>query len=264
MQAALTFIIPVRHPANARDWGLVKLYLSATIASIVAQEDQAWNAIIVANKGADLPELLPGFTVKWVEFPPNPLFEQGTANRDQFHDAVRLDKGRRILAGMLAAGAMGHAMVVDDDDFVHRELTSFVRENSHKNGWYFDKGFTWKDGGKLLYLTPNYSQLCGTSHIIRSDLYRLPATIEAASEDYIKRMLGSHVMIEGILRESGSALEPLPFPGAVYRVAHQGSHSRSKGIFGQFFDPTKPLRSIKNAARLRFLSKSVQRDFFGK
>jgi hypothetical protein len=88
--------------------------------------------------------------------------------------------------------------------------------------------------------------------------------MESASDDYIKRMLGSHVMIDRILMDRGTALEPLPLPGAIYRVAHQGSVSRSRGIFRQFFRSKNPVTLLKNATRLRFLSKSVQRDFFGK
>lgn len=265
MSSALTFIIPVRHQENARDWRLLKSNLAQTVASIAAQQSDAWNAIIVANHGADLPALPSRFMVKCVDFPPNPLHEQGTADRELFRDAARLDKGRRILAGMLDGGQMGHVMIVDDDDLVHRNLTAFVQENPGKHGWYFSRGFVWKDRAKLLYLHSNFSNLCGTSHIVRSDLYRIPATMADASDDYVRRMLGSHVMIEGMLKDRGTPLESLPFPGAIYRVGHSGSWSISKGIFRQFFFPAmrSPLGLLKNTARLRLKTRAIQRDFFG-
>jgi hypothetical protein len=265
MSSALTFIIPVRHQENARDWHLLKCDLAQTVASIAAQQSEAWNAIVVANQGADLPTLPSRFSVKWVDFPPNPLHEQGTAAVELFRDAIRLDKGRRILAGMLHGGQMSHVMIVDDDDLVHRNLAGFVQENPGKPGWYFSHGYIWKDRGKLLYLYSNFSQLCGTSHIIRSDLYQIPATMADASDAYVRRMLGSHIMIDGILRDRGTALEPLPFPGAIYRVGHSGSWSNSKGIFRQFFFPTlrSPLRLLKRTARLRLKTKAMQRNFFG-
>ena len=78
MKKALTFVIPVRHQDNARDWGKLKSNLTATVKSIASQESTDWKAIIVANRGADLPALPAGFDVKWVDFASNPLHEQGS------------------------------------------------------------------------------------------------------------------------------------------------------------------------------------------
>jgi len=183
MRPALTFIIPVRHQENCRDWPTLKAHLTDTIRSICAQDNPNWNAVIIANYGAELPDLPTGFHVKRVDFLPNPLHEQGQADKETFYESVRFDKGRRILAGMLDAGTMGHVMVVDDDDFVSRRLTSFVAEHRTANGWYIQHGYVWGDQGKLLYLYAGFSAFCGTSHIIRADLYELPPTIEATADD---------------------------------------------------------------------------------
>src|SRR5690606_10870385 len=96
----LTFIIPVRHQDNARDWSLLKANLSQTAASIASQTDTGWRALVVANEGADLPPLPPGFDVVRVTFPPNRLHELGEADLEAVYDAFRADKGRRVLAGM--------------------------------------------------------------------------------------------------------------------------------------------------------------------
>ncbi len=263
MSAALTFIIPVLHPENAADWLLRKRYLSQAVASIAAQRSDAWNGVIVANHGADLPPLPSKFSVKWVDFPPNPLYEQGSAEEEIFRNAIRIDKGRRVLAGMLHAGAMNYIMLVDDDDFVHRDLTSFVQQNPGKNGWYIAQGYFWEDRGKLLYLSSDFSRRCGTSHIVRSDLYRIPATMEGASDGYVRRMLGSHIMIEEILKEQGTPLEPLPFPGAVYRVGHTGAHSGSQGLFREVIRTRNQFQLLRKITRIRVKTKSTKRDFFG-
>jgi hypothetical protein len=226
-----------------------------------------WKAVIVANYGADLPELPDGFEVKRVDFPPNPLYLQGTADKESFYEAVRIDKGRRILAGMLHAGQMGHVMIVDDDDFVSRRLTSFVARSPDANGWYIRDGYIWSDGGKFLYRYTDFSRLCGTSHIIRSDLYKLPLTFEEAEDAYIRRMLGSHIFIHDHLDTEGTPLASLPFPGAVYRTGHPGAHSRSSGIMSQFFFHRwllkRPLELIRRFSRLRFKNRAVEKEFFG-
>jgi len=267
MAKTLTFIIPVRHQANAKDWTRLRSNLQQTVGSIALQENGDWRAIIVANQGADLPPLPANFEVKWVDFPPNPFHERGSAEHEQFLDAVRLDKGRRILAGLLHAGPMQHVMIVDDDDFVSSKLTGFVAGHPQANGWHIEEGYVWQDGGAYLYRHAGFSAMCGSSHIIRADLFELPASMEAASTDYIKQMLGSHIFIDGYLRSRGTPLAALPFVGAVYRVGHAESHSKSAGLLAHYFLHAwllkKPVELARRVARLKYLSTTVRREFFG-
>jgi len=237
--------------------------LSQTIASIAAQEGDAWIAVIVANHGADLPPFPSRFSVKWVDFPPNPQFKSGAVQDEAWWDALRLDKGRRILAGMIHARAMNYIMTVDEDDLVHRNLATFVQKNLGKNGWRFSKGYLWEEGRRLLYLSSNFSGICGSSHIVRSDLYKFPAVLEDASKDYLQKMLGAHRFIDGILTGQGTPLDTLPFPGAIWRVGHSGSASNSSGLLRRVIHLSAPLRSIRDAFRLRLKTKSVEKDFFG-
>lgn len=268
MQNTLTFVIPVRHPDNARNWNELKSNLAVTLGSIANQAQPGWRALVVANAGSDLPVLPAGVEVKWVDFPPNDLHEQGTADREVFHEAVRLDKGRRILAGMLAAGKTDYFMVVDDDDLISSALTGFVRQHSGENGWFFYRGYVWSPGKKLMYRSLNFSMLCGTSHIIRADLFELPASMESADTAYIKKMLGSHVFITKYLAEKGTSLAALPFPGAIYRTGHAGSHSRSKDILSTYLLQTwllrRPTELARRLCRLRLLGGNLRREFFGR
>lgn len=267
VENVLTFIIPVRHPENARDWKELKSYLGVTLQSIANQDQAGWRAIIVANYGSDLPALPPGVEVKWVDFPPNQLHEQGTAHREQFHEAVRLDKGRRILAGLLEAGLSEYCMVVDDDDLISNGLTGFVKRHRGANGWFIRHGYVWTPGNKLLYRYPDFSMLCGTSHIVRTDLFALPAREELATDDYIKQMLGSHIFITRYLREQGTPLAPLPFTGAIYRTGHAGSHSRSRDVLSTHLLHAWLLKSpgelARRLCRFRLLGAGIQREFFG-
>lgn len=268
MKNLITFIIPVRHPENCKDWARLKSKLDQTVKSISAQKGKNWQAVIVANEGADLPSNMPGnVRVKHVNFPPNPIFERGTNEIEKFYDAVRLDKGRRVLAGMLAAGETDYFMIVDDDDFISRKLTDFVSANKGANGWFIKSGLVWGDGGRLLYRYDDFDGYCGTSLIIRSDLYKLPDTFEAANDDYIKQMLGSHIYIKPHLAAGGTPLAPLPFLGAVYRIGHAEAHSKSPGLIGKFFVNRKtmknPLKAAYRLGRLRYLNDDVKSEFWG-
>jgi hypothetical protein len=263
----LTFVIPVRHPQNSTDWPALKRRLAETIRSIAGQDDLRWRAIIVANEGSDLPVLLDNFELKQVYFPPNPMFEQGDNDLEAFREACRLDKGRRVLSGILEADKSGYVMVVDDDDFVSRRLTSFVAGYAGDNGWYVQNGYIWGDGGKLIYEYADFSTFCGTSHIIRADLYELPASVEAADPDYVRKMFGSHIFIRDYLAARGQPLAALPFVGAVYRIGHGGAHSKSAGLFKQVFFKREllknPLKLVGRFARLRLLGATVRHQFWG-
>jgi hypothetical protein len=268
MPPVVTFIIPVRHQDNARDWGRLKANLAQTLASISNQTNPNWRGIVVANEGADLPQLPPQFSVKRVTFPPNALHDMDKDDREKVLDAFRADKGRRVLAGMLEALDTRFFMISDDDDFVSHRLVQHAVDHPNANGWTIDRGYIWGDGGNLLFAYDDFSHLCGTSLIIRADHYGLPQTFEGASLEWIKSMLGSHVRIGEILAAAGKPLASLPFRGAVYRVGHAGSHSRAPGLIKQYFFNRKalrhPRRLFRNVGKLRLVGEGARREFFGK
>jgi hypothetical protein len=262
----LTFIVPVRHPANARDWNQSMRLLTQTLCSIARQQHPAWRAVVVANHEADLPVLPAGVEVERVDFPANPLHQRGSADIETFYDAFRLDKGRRVLAGMLRDPRGGHYMIVDDDDMVSDRLAGYVAERPDEYGWVLRRGYLWEEGRRYVYLHPRFSRVCGTSHIVRADLYRLPERLAAADEDYVRRMLGSHKAIEGELAKAGTPLAPLPFPAAVYRIGHPGAHSQSGGLFRTTFFTDSGRKSLaglmRAVCRLRPLSARLADEFF--
>ena len=260
---AVTFVIPVRHHANTPNWEILLDRLRQTAASIAGQSSACWRCVVVASTGSRIPQLPDRFELVRVDLPANA--EYASADKQIFYDAVQLDKGRRVLAGMLAAGRSQHFMIVDDDDFVHRDLARFVLENAGETGWAIRSGYVWTEGGRLLFLHPRFSTVCGTCHIIRSDLYGLPENAEAADENYIRTMLGGHRKIEKLLAERGTPLAPLPFPGAVYRTGHSGSHSRSKGVLRGFVLKrralTPPRAMFRTFRRLRLLTPKLASEF---
>lgn len=261
----VTFVIPIRHQENARDWGALTDKLRQTIASIANQTNPDWRGIIVANEGAELPPLPDRFSVVRVTYPPNDLHELQKGPKDAVLDAFRLDKGQRVLAGMLAAEPTRFFMIVDDDDLVSSEITSHAANHPQANGWYVHQGYLWNDGGRWLLEFDGFDGLCGTSLIIRSDLYNLPGSVDTASEEWIKDTLGSHVRIKPQLASGGTPLEPLPFRGAVYRVGNAGSHSQAPGLWRlQFLNRrtlSHPSLLLKNLTRLRSFGPRLRQVF---
>lgn len=263
----LTFIVPIRHPQNARDWGALCARLQQTLASIANQSHPGWSCVVVANEGAALPPLPPGVSTRRVSFPPNDMHELDKGPREAVYEAFRLDKGRRVLAGMMAAPDSRFFMVVDDDDLVSNAIAAHVARHPEANGWHVDQGFLWNDGGSWFLRIRRFDGLCGSSLIIRRDLYGLPEREDDAPVDWIRSMLGSHIKIKPILAERGTPLAPLPFAGAVYRVGSADSHSQAPGILRmRFFNRgvlRDPRRLPANLLRLRPISPALRREFFG-
>lgn len=263
----LTFIIPVRHQDNAADWSVLKANLTQTIASISAQRDPDWRAVIVANHGADLPELPERFGVAWVDFPPNQLHAFGSGSRDAVLDAFRFDKGRRVLAGMLSARDSDYFMIVDDDDFVSAGLVEHVRSYRGGYGWAITRGWVWNQGGSLMLQHEAFNRVCGSCLIVRADLYALPDSFEQFSREFVMSMLGSHNGVVKRFAELGTPLEPLPFRGAVYRVGHAGSHSQTPGILRKYVFASpytrRPWRVLRQISRLRRIGAGLRAEFFG-
>lgn len=222
--------------------------LTQTLASISNQKEKGWQGIVVANEGADLPPLPLGFSAVRVDFP--------------------ADKGRRVLKSMLAARDSKCFMIVDDDDFVSARITGLVCEEDGANGWFINRGYVWSDGGSLLLGHNEFNKFCGTSLIVRSDLYELPNSLEEASLEWIKKFLGSHIFIRDHLHKTGTPLAELPFRGAIYRVGHAGSHSQAGGILSSYFlnasAMRRPRNFVRNALRLRILTRALRNEFFGK
>ena len=263
----LTFIVPVRHPQNARSWARVKHVLEQTAASIASQDSDAWRAVVVANAGSDLPPLPGRFSVAWVDFPANSLHElqrSDVGTNAVKYEAFKYDKGQRVLAGLLHAPHSDHYMVVDDDDFVSSRLAGFVARHPHVRGWYIDRGYCWSEGSRWVLTQSALHKICGTTHILHRDLMKIPDTAARATPEHV-RWLGQHARTTEDCLAAGSPLQPLPFAGSVYRVGHGNALSLSRAVWRSFFLRKdvllRPHVLVRNTLRLRRLTSAVSGEF---
>lgn len=207
----LTFAIPVRDPRGVADWSIVREYLAMTVRSLAAQQGPRPRIVLGVSQGTNLPRLPATADVVEVDLPYHPLpAAQGPERWDQ----IRVDKGLRLAHALAAVKPRGHVMTVDYDDLVSSRLSAHVAEHPQAPGWFVDAGYVWGGGPFASRLSTGFNELCGTSLIIRADLLRIPDSPgDPMHLERIKDLLGSHKRWRGLL-----ALEPLPFPGAVYRV----------------------------------------------
>lgn len=263
MTAPLVFVVPIRHQDAVSDWGLSMRYLTQTLAAIAGQTVSDWECVVVANEGADLPEMPDRCRAEYVDLPVPDLPDPDN-DLEGFYDAIRVDKGSRIYAGVRDAAPDSHIMAVDSDDFVSNRLAALVMENRAAPGWNLERGYVWS-GGDWCYLQHSFHQTCGTSHIIRRDTY---GTLEQDGQvdlTAVKRRLGSHIFIHHDLKDAGRPLPPLPFPGAVYRVGNPQSATGRGTLFGYVTPPrrflTHPVSNTGRLTRYRRVTPALRQEF---
>lgn len=263
---ALSFIVPIRHPSNIRDPETFRTVFADTLRSFAAQTSPAWEAVVVANPGTPLPDLPPQARLVEVDYPPNPLHDAVTREPLKARAVVRVDKGRRLAAGLrVASGA--YFMAFDDDDYAHRELVAYVDGHRGPPGWYVRDGYGVDYGGSRAIALERFDTICGSSHILRRDLVSLPGESEAGHDDYAAKWLGGHGSKTDDYRARGVTLDPLPFAGVAYLCLNPNSHSRTNTILRNYVfnrsNLTRPARLMAGLRRLRRIDDGFRRDFFG-
>jgi hypothetical protein len=235
----LAFITSVRHPRNSADYAGVEQLLADSLRSVLRQEHPAFSVWVVGNRRpAQLPD-----AVHWVQVD----FDAPSDVRGPItgRDAVLLDKGTKLAAGLLAASTTcpDHVMLFDADDAVSNRLAALSASDPSADGWRIVEGWRWSSERQAIRRQHEFHRHCGTAFIVRPELYALPdgidqnssqARIRDAFGDRLFRHIGSHRHLSDDLAEAGHPLRPVGFPAALYRVGTGENHSGvSLGGFGR-------------------------------
>lgn len=260
----LNFVIPVRHHLSVKDWGFVKDNMQRTFHSIKGQTSNNWHCYVVANVGADLPDMPENFTRVDVDFPLNALPVKSD-DPDVYHELVRLDKGLRVYEAVKQCSGEDFFMVVDYDDFVSNSLAEYVSRYSDSAGWFISSGYLYS-GGSLALKHRRFDDICGTSNIVKVSFIEKYYDINGALPiEQIKRLLGSHRFIKVDMKKMNLSYEAFPFSGAVYNVGIQGSTSQTPSILKNAFSLklfiSNPVAAMKILLRLRLFTPSMKKNF---
>lgn len=219
-----TFAIALTPRETAQDWGRVEALLDRTLASLRAQTDPDWRALIAVH---DRPRLAVadariGFVdVDWPVSPPGPHND---------------DSGRKkhLLSDMLRDRGGGYLMVLDADDWVDRDLVAAARDSIGP-----------KDVGGLihaglavdlatLYAAPlphaaleglPFHRFCGSCGVV---LIRPEAETSIGRDPFA--ILRSHHRWVEVAEEHGVSLAHLPVSGA-YLINTGENHSDLHGPY---------------------------------
>lgn len=108
---SLTFVIPVRHHESVPNWPDVQRRLAMTAASVAGQIGGDWRCVVVANRSTRCLHCRTGSDrARRPAIDDSPRLGRWGGEQAR-NDAVREDKGARVLAGIVAARPAGHVMV---------------------------------------------------------------------------------------------------------------------------------------------------------
>lgn len=217
----VTFIVPLKSPQVSRNWSLVSALCCRTLNSILRQTCPDLKIILVCNEP---PEQCPTDSRLEIVIDTFPVPQ----NRSE----IFRDQKVKVKRGMLACQGFeqGYVMRMDADDFIHRELVSFVKKHTGVNGWYFNKGFVYQEGSRWIYLRNNFHYSTASSHIVWLTEKDLPQSMNTPDNEYFVD-LWQHLKLRKTCEEQGRTLQPMPFRAATYTIGHSESvmlHSLTK------------------------------------
>jgi hypothetical protein len=234
----LVFIIPLRSAQVSSSWKQVCLLLERTLKSVCNQTCSEFKVIVVCHEKPDIQFNHPSVSYLCVDFPA-PV-ETAERADDQALIRKRYDKNRKLFLGLVEAQSFNpsHAMLVDSDDLVSRNLAEFVKNNPHSNGWFVNQGYEYEEGTDLIKPRKNLHQRTGTSHIIRFEALKadLSKDLSEIDDQYL-----AHQAIVPWMASRGNPLAPLPFAGSIY-ITNNGENIWAQK--GNFFQRRFTLKSL--------------------
>ncbi|MDX1383889.1 MAG: hypothetical protein R3190_09625 [Thermoanaerobaculia bacterium] len=235
----LAFVTALPHPHNVRSYPRVGELLGRSLAGLERQTCDAFTIRIAGNGPAPI-ELPP--SARWVDVDLEPAYPRpGPVPPEHLSTRVMRDKGLKLASGILAArdAAPSHYMLFDYDDLLSRRLAEHCRRHPDERGWYADRGYVYWEGSGRITAVRDFSEVCGSSFVLRRDLLSMPPALaagsppaeiaEAVGERFLVELLARHVTTRAYLRETGVELAPLPFPAAVWMRGTGENASRYAG-----------------------------------
>ena len=224
---AFTFAIALTPRANARDWALIEALLDLTLASLRAQTDPDWRALVAVHERPRLAvadERISFVDVDWQIESPGPYNDDSGRKKHLLSDIVR-DRGG------------GYLMVLDADDWVDRAFVAAARAaiGADHVGGLIHEGLAVDFRTLRAAPLPHpeleglpFHRFCGSCGVA---LIRPGAASEIRRDPF--SVLRSHHRWVEVAAEHGEGLVRLPVSGA-YLVNTGENHSDVHGPYAEW------------------------------
>lgn len=216
----LIFIIAFRPASTTKSFDRVCQLLQVTLSSVANQTSRNFRVYVICHDPPSLGQRFDYVNVIGCPFrpPPDNVLELDQAEARRL---MRTDKARKNLFGLsIARDYRGsHVMFLDYDDLVSSRLASLVESTPESCGWFFNTGYLmFSRDPRWMYARRCFHHECGSSHILKTCDAPFPAKLDFSLglEDYFVRRYHVHAHLADSMKNKGTPLLSLPFPGAVY------------------------------------------------
>jgi hypothetical protein len=227
----LIFVVPLKSPEVSKSWQLTCQLFERCVRSICNQNSPEFRVVVVCHEKPEIEFNHPYIHYVKVDFP--------LPKHKNIIARGLTDKGRKVLMGLTYAYQFNptHAMLVDADDCVSKNLAALVNNSVESNGWFVNSGYKYQEGSKYIYLKrKNFYRMSGTANIIRFDLLDLPELPEYnRGYGYYKFYL-DHQKVRDYMRQKGTPIKPVIFPGSVYILGTENMSGNVKNLSFNFIN----------------------------
>ncbi len=261
----LGFVVPLKSAKVSKSWEQVSQLFERTARSICNSTNPNFKVVVVCHEKPKINFEHPNLQYITVDLPVPTTFVE-----------KRADKMHKIIRGIPVAKDLGcsYIMMVDADDCVSKFLTEFILKSKQSYGYFLNRGYLYNENNHFLRLRrKGFNAYCGSSHIIKSDLYdvsdqmllRLPTKISDINliPKDIYDLYYMHPKIVPFFKSREIILEPLPFLGAIYILGNLENFSSSNPGFAKQKVSLKQ-RLLKIKHRLfdtRILTPDIREEF---
>lgn len=257
----LTFVIPVKSERVSSDWTKFCQLFERTLISVCNQTDRNFKVIAVCHETPKIEFNHQNISFLNVDF--DPPIPRESEPRERITKRREIDKGEKIKLGVAYAKEhfnTDYIMTVDSDDFISNRIAAFVN-NTGKNesGWYVKRGYIYLEGKNFLFSTQKFSDLCGSSIIVKPDL--------------IKHFFGTDAVFyfDHKLKVLNGTIELAVFPiaGGIYSMSNGENHWMSLNTVKSLNNHSgwfskqgviRIYRKIQNYS-IRFITPKLQKEF---
>jgi hypothetical protein len=241
----LAFVVPLKSARVAVSWERVQKMFLRTITSTCAQISPEFRVVVACH---EIPES--NFSHPKLEF----VQVKHAAPSTPDPSSMRDDKKRKHLIALHRAMEYSptHVMFLDSDDLVSNRLAGFVCSQAADVSWHLRSGYFCCERQSRLHLERwRFDKWCGSSHIVQVKHVPLIKSTE-------KALILDHSLLLARLRHNGAVSRPLPFPGAIYTVAHGDNFRNYESIVW----PSHPvLRSLRRLLFHRAVTPQIREEF---
>ncbi|WP_020408717.1 glycosyltransferase family A protein [Hahella ganghwensis] len=221
------FLLSLKHPETANNYQRVEELLELTLRSICGQSCAEFRVVVVCNK---VPQI--NFSDDRVHFHvvDYPAVSKSGGKLDK--EEKFTDKGTKYMSGLLFAKqfAPKYVYIFDSDDWVNRNLVSYMKSAPDYPLWCVDKGYFVNFESKEYKKRSGLLRYCGSTFIYDYNFLMREANvqgaidekssqkelIEATSHHFIVKLLSNHTINYVYFKDKGIVAKPIPLRTACW------------------------------------------------